>query len=222
MDIKECFEILDINPNSSLEDVKQSYRDMLNVWHPDRYSHNERLQQKANEKTKEILEAYNKIKSYLSSKVTQSNDTENEIKVEKKKETEYEYSQNIINRPIPKEELTLEEKTRNELDSLSKRIKFHSTSEQIEQILKEGSLLIDKNFTDEFDRVNLFAWFFTSLLHEINKIFSRDYDGEYVFEKSFNPFSEQSKLQRTIKKIQKEHFKAVDRGSKMRDKRGRY
>ena len=47
MDIDKNFEILRISPRSSLSEVKQAYRDLVNVWHPDRFSHNDRLKRKA-------------------------------------------------------------------------------------------------------------------------------------------------------------------------------
>ncbi|MBW1888862.1 MAG: molecular chaperone DnaJ, partial [Deltaproteobacteria bacterium] len=34
-------------------EVKQAYKDIVNVWHPDRFSNNPRLKQKAEEKLKE-------------------------------------------------------------------------------------------------------------------------------------------------------------------------
>lgn len=55
------YKILGIQPGASLDEIKEAYRDLAKVWHPDRFSHDLRLQQKAQEKLKEINEAY----SYL-------------------------------------------------------------------------------------------------------------------------------------------------------------
>lgn len=55
------YEILDLEPSASLLEVKQAYKDLASVWHPDRYSHNPRLQKKAEDKLKEINQAYEKI-----------------------------------------------------------------------------------------------------------------------------------------------------------------
>jgi len=57
------YEILGISPDASIEARKQAYKDLVKVWHPDRFSHDPRLQQKAQEKLQEINEAYEKIKS---------------------------------------------------------------------------------------------------------------------------------------------------------------
>ena len=67
MDINRCFEILELDSKASPDEVKQAYRDMVNVWHPDRFPDNSRLKQKAEEKLKEINEAYEKVLSFLSS-----------------------------------------------------------------------------------------------------------------------------------------------------------
>ncbi len=60
---KIYFEILETEPDASIDDIKQAYRDLVNVWHPDRFLHNARLKQKAEEKMKEINKAYNIILS---------------------------------------------------------------------------------------------------------------------------------------------------------------
>ena len=62
--INRCIEILGLKPSASQEEVNQAYRDLVNVWHPDRFVGNPRLQKKADEKTKEINAAYEYIKSF--------------------------------------------------------------------------------------------------------------------------------------------------------------
>lgn len=62
--ISRCIEILGLKPNASEEEVNQAYRDLANVWHPDRFVGNPRLQKKAEEKLKEINAAYEYIKSF--------------------------------------------------------------------------------------------------------------------------------------------------------------
>ena len=64
--ISRCIEILGLKPNASQEEVNQAYRDLVNVWHPDRFVGNPRLQKKAEEKVKEINAAYEYIKSFYS------------------------------------------------------------------------------------------------------------------------------------------------------------
>jgi curved DNA-binding protein CbpA len=62
--ISRCIEILGLKRNASEEEVNQAYRDLANVWHPDRFVGNPRLQKKAEEKLKEINAAYEYIKSF--------------------------------------------------------------------------------------------------------------------------------------------------------------
>jgi len=68
MDIRQCFDVLELDSNASIDEAKQAYKDMVNIWHPDRFSNNPRLKQKAEDKLKEINEAYEMMKSFLSSK----------------------------------------------------------------------------------------------------------------------------------------------------------
>ena len=62
--INRCIEILGLKPGASQEEVNQAYRDLVNVWHPDRFVGNPRLEKKAEEKVKEINAAYEYIKSF--------------------------------------------------------------------------------------------------------------------------------------------------------------
>ncbi len=63
--MEKYYKILDINTNATEQDVKQAYRDLVKVWHPDRFTHDPKLRKKAEEKLKEINEAYQKITDYL-------------------------------------------------------------------------------------------------------------------------------------------------------------
>ena len=63
-DMKRYYEILELEPGASPEEVKRAYRDLAKVWHPDRFSHDPPLQQKAQEKLKEINRAYERLSSY--------------------------------------------------------------------------------------------------------------------------------------------------------------
>ena len=62
--IDRCIEIRGLKPGASQEEVNQAYRDLVNVWHPDRFVGNPRLQKKAEEKVKEINAVYEYIKSF--------------------------------------------------------------------------------------------------------------------------------------------------------------
>jgi curved DNA-binding protein CbpA len=55
---QQYYELLGVAPGASAGELKAAHRDLVKVWHPDRFSHDPRLQQKAQEKLKEINEAY--------------------------------------------------------------------------------------------------------------------------------------------------------------------
>lgn len=65
MDIRKCYELLDLRPGYSQEDLKQAYKDLVQVWHPDRFTHNQRLQEKAESKLKQINKAYEVLEQAL-------------------------------------------------------------------------------------------------------------------------------------------------------------
>jgi tetratricopeptide (TPR) repeat protein len=60
-EIERCCRILGLEAGASPEEVKQAYRDLVYVWHPDRFVQNPRLQQKAEAMLKEINAAYEMI-----------------------------------------------------------------------------------------------------------------------------------------------------------------
>jgi DnaJ domain len=55
------YELLGAVPGASMQELKTAHRDLAKVWHPDRFAHDPRLQQKAQEKLKEINEAYDQL-----------------------------------------------------------------------------------------------------------------------------------------------------------------
>ncbi|HEX7176170.1 MAG TPA: DnaJ domain-containing protein, partial [Pyrinomonadaceae bacterium] len=63
MSLEKYYGVLGLKPDASEQEVKNAYRDLAKVWHPDRFAHDPRLQQKAQEKLKEINEAYEAINS---------------------------------------------------------------------------------------------------------------------------------------------------------------
>jgi hypothetical protein len=54
-------ELLGVAVGASAQELKTAHRDLAKVWHPDRFAHDPRLQQKAQEKLKEINEAYDQL-----------------------------------------------------------------------------------------------------------------------------------------------------------------
>ena len=59
------YAILGLKAGASAEDVKKAYRNLVKTWHPDCFPNNTSMQQQAEEKIKEINEAYGTLKSYL-------------------------------------------------------------------------------------------------------------------------------------------------------------
>jgi hypothetical protein len=66
------YELLGVAPGSSMQELKTAHRDLAKVWHPDRFAHDPRLQQKAQDKLKEINEAYDQLMSGKTGRRTQA------------------------------------------------------------------------------------------------------------------------------------------------------
>ncbi len=69
MNIRELYRILEIDQGAPLDEVRQGYKDMVRVWHPDRFNEDPRLRKKAEEKLKEINRAYADLMTVLSSEM---------------------------------------------------------------------------------------------------------------------------------------------------------
>ena len=93
MDIQRCFEILELKSGVSIAEAKHAYKDIVNVWHPDRFADNSRLREKAEEKLKRINVAHDQVIAFLSSNRNrwpaneESSLTSKEIKPEFKEKT---------------------------------------------------------------------------------------------------------------------------------------
>src|SRR5215470_5808671 len=67
MSTESDYALFGLQPDASTEELKTAYRDLVKVWHPDRFGGNVRLQRKAQEKLKEINLAYERLSSVFSS-----------------------------------------------------------------------------------------------------------------------------------------------------------
>lgn len=83
--MEKYYTILEIHANATEQEIKQAYRDLVKVWHPDRFTHDIKLQKRAEEKLKEINDAYQRIIDHLnnSHKRQQSQQYERTEKKEK-------------------------------------------------------------------------------------------------------------------------------------------
>ncbi len=56
--LRHAYDILGLTPDATPQEVRQAYRQLVRVWHPDRFEGDTRLQERAQEKLKEIIEAH--------------------------------------------------------------------------------------------------------------------------------------------------------------------
>lgn len=64
-EIRNAYQTLELPTGDNLPQVQKAWREMVQVWHPDRFPHNPNLQRKAQERTKQINNAYDVLKRYL-------------------------------------------------------------------------------------------------------------------------------------------------------------
>ncbi|HXQ70330.1 MAG TPA: J domain-containing protein [Pyrinomonadaceae bacterium] len=69
-ELDRAYDVLGVKPGVSDGELKAAHRDLAKVWHPDRFVHDPRLQEKAQEKLKEINEAYEQLISRHKRRVT--------------------------------------------------------------------------------------------------------------------------------------------------------
>jgi hypothetical protein len=60
---KEALDVLALRPGATSVEIKEAYRDLVKVWHPDRFGSDTRLRQKAEDRLKLITTAYRMLQS---------------------------------------------------------------------------------------------------------------------------------------------------------------
>ncbi len=81
----ECYRVLELPDEASPEMIKQAYRQMAKVWHPDRFLNDPDLSQKANQKMQEINFAFSFLMSQPSHSDTKEAETTNDKQEQKTK-----------------------------------------------------------------------------------------------------------------------------------------
>ncbi len=72
-DLEWCYQVLELKPGASLEEVNQAYKDLVFIWHPDRIpKDNPRLLQKAQEKLKDLNSARDRLRAHRSGNPSQN------------------------------------------------------------------------------------------------------------------------------------------------------
>jgi hypothetical protein len=55
------YQLLGVRPGASSEEIREAYRDLIRVWHPDRFEHDSKLRAKAERTTQELNAAYRRL-----------------------------------------------------------------------------------------------------------------------------------------------------------------
>ena len=67
-ELRDCYQVLELEPEATFADVKRSYRELVKVWHPDRFALDPGLERKGQEKLKRINHAFELLEKYFSKK----------------------------------------------------------------------------------------------------------------------------------------------------------
>ncbi len=65
MEIWRCLQVLELEECSSMDAVRSAYRDLVRVWHPDRFTGDPRLKKLAEERVKRLNTAYETLIKHL-------------------------------------------------------------------------------------------------------------------------------------------------------------
>src|SRR6186713_645761 len=64
MDLRRWLEVLGLEPGATKQQMDQTYRDLVKVWHPDRFESDPSLRRKATEKLRELNAAYDGLRRW--------------------------------------------------------------------------------------------------------------------------------------------------------------
>ncbi|MEZ5352788.1 MAG: WG repeat-containing protein [Bryobacteraceae bacterium] len=64
-DVRRAYDLLELHISASPDEVKSAYRDLVKIWHPDRYQNDSPgLRSRAEQKLKEITSAYERLQRF--------------------------------------------------------------------------------------------------------------------------------------------------------------
>ena len=63
-EIRRAYRVLGLRPGATSDEVRAAYHDLAQVWHPDRFSHSDRLRDKAEKNLTRINESYQILRNY--------------------------------------------------------------------------------------------------------------------------------------------------------------
>src|SRR5262252_449135 len=61
---EHALRVLGLEPGATEQGIKDAYRDLVKVWHPDRFGSDERLREKAQDKLREVNAAFEQLRGY--------------------------------------------------------------------------------------------------------------------------------------------------------------
>jgi len=67
-EFKDDLILLELDESASISDLKEAYRELAKVWHPDRFKDDPKLAEKANKKLTEINAAYERLQKHFQSR----------------------------------------------------------------------------------------------------------------------------------------------------------
>jgi len=63
-EVEKCLRVLGLAAGATEQAIKEAHRDLVKVWHPDRFGNDDRLRAKAQEKLKELNAAFDRLRGY--------------------------------------------------------------------------------------------------------------------------------------------------------------
>lgn len=109
--LEQYYQILELPPGATLEEVNEGYKDLVLVWHPDRFANHPRLQKKAHAKIQEINEARERLQVVSHKTTTIASRTkftpratpvtQTPVKTEEVNQTWQKYNPRTIQTPVP-------------------------------------------------------------------------------------------------------------------------